>query len=177
MGGGMWNFTPYSSRSSMMAGFTTSMYVDDADMPDEKSAARPTPEDVLAIGHTFMSEKFPLDAAKTAIAEWKSVRKFFTGDMYTLLPITADTHDWCAVQFHRPDPAAGIALVFRRHKSPLTQMQLGLREIDPAANYSVSISPDHDEAPRERMTGRQLAELVITIPEKPGSLLIRYEKI
>ena len=177
MGGGMWNFTPYAARSGMVAGFAFGMHVEHQYFPDEDGPQRYTPEELLAKGYTVVDDKFPVETAKVAIAEWKSIRQFFTGDMYLLVPLTAATHDWCAVQFHRPDLDQGAALVFRRHKSPLNQMALAMRAIDPQAKYRVSVSPTYEEAPSRRMAGRELVGLMVNIPEAPGSLLVRYTKV
>ena len=60
-----------------------------------------THKDVLAEGKTLLDDDFPLEDARAAIEEWKSVRPFLTGDFYLLLPLTVSYHDWCAWQLHR----------------------------------------------------------------------------
>lgn len=175
-GGGVWNFTPYGTRSEIIGGFTFGFHIDHAKFPDDDTTDNLTGNDVLARGVTLLDDEFPLPAAQAAIREWRSVRPFFTGDFHLLLPLTAAAHDWCAWQLHRADLDAGIALLFRRHRSPFPAMNVTLKRVDPDAFYTVSISPDYVEAAPERMTGRQLAQLSITIPDAPGSVLLRYTR-
>ncbi len=94
-----------------------------------------------------------------------------------MLPLTVSAHDWCAWQFHRQDLAAGIAILLRRHESPFPTMGVKLKCILPAAEYEVSLSADYRESPCRRMKGSELAQISVTIPETPGSLLLRYRQV
>lgn len=176
-GGGVWNMTPYSTRGQIIGGFTFGSHIEQADYPDEQAETLTNPNDILARGKTLLDADFPMEAARSAIGELKSVRPFMLGDFYSLLPLTASGYDWCAWQLHRNDLSAGVALFFRRHNSPFSSMEVSLRCIDPLAHYSVSQSPGYAEAPRELMTGAELAALVVTIMEKPDSILLRYSKV
>jgi hypothetical protein len=71
---------------------------------------------------------------------------------------------------------AGIAVFLRRHRSPFPTMEVELKRIDPDARYDVSLAAGYDEPPRRRMTGRELARMTVTIPEMPGSMLLRYRR-
>ncbi|MBI2190681.1 MAG: alpha-galactosidase [Planctomycetes bacterium] len=173
-GGGVWNFTPYGTRSEVLGGFTFGFHIDPADLDGHRSDTILQPNDVLAKGKTLLGDEFPLDAARAAIQEWRSLRRFFTGDFHLLLPLTVSGHDWCAYQLHRPDLDSGFALFFRRHESPFSTMDVCLRGLRPGAKYRVSLSPDYQEAPPRTMTGRKLAKLSVSIPDRPGSLLLRY---
>lgn len=73
-------------------------------------------------------------------------------------------------------PGGGVAMFFRRHRSPFSVMEVALNGILPEARYDVSLSPDYREAPRKRMNGKDLARLSVTIPEARGSLLLRYKR-
>lgn len=176
-GGGVWNFTPYGTRSEIIGGFTFGFHIEHADFPADGVTRLVTYRDVLARGKTMLDADFPVEAVREAIAEWRSVRPFFLGDFHLLLPLTASYHDWCAWQFHRSDLGAGIALLFRRHRSPFPAMEVALRRIAPEADYEVSLSPGYQEAPRRRMTGQRLSRLLIEIPETPGSILLRYRRV
>ena len=77
---------------------------------------------------------------------------------------------------HREDLGAGIAVFLRRHRSPFPTMQVVLKRIAPDAQYEVSLSPGYAEAPRRRMSGADLARLTVSIPEAPGSVLLRYTR-
>jgi len=176
-GGGVWNFSPYGTRSQIIGGFTFGYHVADEDLPADDEPTVLTHKDVLARGKTLLDEDFPMEAAAAAIAEWRSIRPFFLGDFHLLLPVTVGYHDWCAWQFHRTDLDAGIALFFRRHQSPFPEMEVALRGIAPEAEYEVSQSRGYDEGPRQRLSGSALVRLSVAIPEAPGSVLLRYRRV
>jgi alpha-galactosidase len=176
-GGGVWNLSPYGTRSEIMGGFTFGYHIDHRYLGADDAPGAASWRDALDHGVTVLDVSFPTEAARAAVAEWKSLRPFFTGDIYLLVPITVHYTDWCAWQLHRQDLEAGVALLFRRHHSPFPTMELALRAIDPEANYEVSLSPDYQEAPRQHMPGTQLANLAVTIDQVPGSLLLRYRRV
>ena len=173
-GGGVWNFTPYGTRSEIIGGFTFGFHIDHDDFAPNMPSSSVGFKDVAAKGKTLLDDEFPMDSAKAAIAEWRSIREFFTGDFHLLLPLTASCHDWCAWQFHREDLNAGIAMFFRRHRSPFPTMEAAIKRIDPDADYEVSLSPGYEEGEKKRMKGRDLAHMTITTSEEPASVLLRY---
>jgi len=146
-GGGVWSFTPYSTRSQTMGGFTFGFHIDARDFPPDTPRTAVTHQDVLAKGKTLLDDDFPMEAARAAIAELVSIRQFFLGDFFLLLPLTVSYHDWCAWQFHRQDLESGIAMFLRRHRSPFPTMEMALKCIAPDAEYEVSESHDYQEAP------------------------------
>jgi alpha-galactosidase len=147
----VWSFDPYEFRSAMSSGVVP--YCD------------------------IRTDDFPDELARKAIAELKRLRPYFLGDFYPLLTLTAALDQWCAYQYHRPDLDAGFALFLRRHESPITTLaKPGLRGIDPAASYAVGLAATSDDPPRRTMSGQELLDLTITIPEQPGSLLLVYAK-
>lgn len=146
----VYTFNPYDFRSAMSAG--------------------------VALYSDIRKADFPTEDAKRAIAELKRLRPFFLGDFYPLLPLTIAAHDWCAYQFDRPDINAGFALFLRRHESPFPTMEVELKGIAAKAVYLVGTTTTFDEPLRKRMTGSQLEKMIITISEKPGSLLLLYAK-
>ena len=176
LGGGVWNFTPYATRSALIGGFTFGCHIDHADFPEDRPADAPHPNDVMVKGKTLLSPDFPFDAARAAIAEWKSLREFFLGDFYLLLPLTVSYHDWCAWQFHRADRNAGFAVFLRRHRSPFPTMQVRLKAIDPNGHYEVGLASGYEDQTQRRMTGRELADITVTISGMPGSMLLRYAR-
>lgn len=173
-GGGTWNFTPYGTRSELIGGFTFGFHIDHRDFPAEDAQDIVTHKDVLSKGKTMLDEDFPVPPVRQAIREWRSVRPFFLGDFYLLLPLTVSAHDWCAWQFHREDMGAGFAMFLRRHQSPFPEMEVSLERIDSNASYEVSMSVGYEEADRIRMSGAELARLRVAMPEAPGSVLVRY---
>jgi len=176
-GGGVWNFTPYGTRSEILGGFAFGFHIDHQYFYDDDHRSVSRPLEVMAKGKTLLDDDFPMADAARAIAEWRSVRPFFLGDFHHLLPLTVSYHDWCAWQLHREDLGAGIAVFLRRHRSPFPVMEIALKRIAPDAQYDVSLSPGYEEAPRRRMSGAELAGLTIAIPQAPGSILLRYTRV
>ena len=176
-GGGVWNFTPYGTRGQIIGGFTFGFHIPrDAYAGDDTDAVVEY-GDVLGMGKTLLGDEFPLADARAAIAEWKSLRPFFLGDFHLLLPLSVSHHDWCAYQFHRRDLGGGFAMFLRRHRSPFPAMNVELKCIHPAAPYEVSLSGGYRESSRKRMSGEDLSRLTVTVPEMPGSLLLRYSQV
>ena len=143
------------------------------------TADTPILQDILPLDTTFAispGENAYLHYAKDAIAEWKSLREFFLGDFHLLLPLTASSHDWCAYQLHRPDMDAGFALFFRRHRSPFETMEVRLKGVKPRARYKVSLASTFKARPPRSISGSKLARMTVRIPEKPGSMLLRYSR-
>ena len=176
-GGGVWNLTPYSTRGQIIGGFNLGLHIDRSDFPPDNEPGIVTPHDMLARGKSLLDADFPLDAARAAVAEWRSIRPFFLGDFHLLLPLTVAYHDWCAWQFHREDLDAGVAVFLRRHRSPFPTMEVRLKRIDLDAEYEVSLSPGYEEATRQIMLGNTLDRLIVAIEEAPGSVLLRYQRV
>ena len=153
--GPIWDMRPYSLRSSLSG--------------------------TLVLYERILHEEFPDELAKQGIAEAKLVRRYYLGDYYPLLKLTDKQSDWWAYQLHGTDKAkdvdSGVTFAFRRPDSKQTSVVLKLQRIDPNALYEVSITGEtYVLAPFTTMTGRELQKLEITIPEQPGSSLIRYRK-
>lgn len=149
--GPVWDLRPYSFRSAMNLGIV--IYTDTE-------------------GKTFSA-----DMARDAIAELKSLRPLFLGDIYPLLPLTTRQEDWYAYQLDRPDLGRGCAFVFRRPGSPDAVHEISLENILPDAQYAVSITGEtYRHAEPQIMTGRELVHRTIQIDTQPGSVLLQYEK-
>ncbi|HUT33425.1 MAG TPA: alpha-galactosidase [Planctomycetota bacterium] len=148
--GGVWAFDPYHWRSIATTGVNL--------CPDARA------------------KDFPTELAKAAIAEAKSLRPFYQGDYYPLLPITLDDSHWIAWQLHRPDLDAGFAVFFRRPQSPYTAAEVALRGLDPKATYELTFFPGYEPKGKKRSTGAELAQFTAEVPSAPASLLIRYQR-
>lgn len=111
---------------------------------------------------------------KAGLEEFHQVRPFFYGDFYPLLAFTPLSGYWGAMQFDRPDLKAGLAMFFRRPDSPFPTINAHLRKIDPTATYSVEMRTELGPGTVRTMSGKELADLAITIPTKPGSVLLLY---
>ncbi len=55
--------------------------------------------------------------------------------------------------------------------------EVELRWVDPQSRYEISLSPGYEPAPASILSGDALANILLCIPEKPGSLLVRYKKV
>ena len=174
--GGLWSFTPYAARSAMLGGFVFGPHIPPEGFPGDADGRALTHSDVLAEGQLVHWPKFPTTQAKAAIAEWRSLRDFFLGDFHLLLPLTASSHDWCAYQLHRPDMDAGFALLFRRHHSPFEAMEVALKGVKPRARYKVSLASSFKTPPGRSISGSKLARMTVRIPDRPGSMLLRYSR-
>ncbi|MHB0859154.1 MAG: glycoside hydrolase family 36 protein [Anaerolineae bacterium] len=149
--GAVWTFDPYAFRSALSTGITP---YDNIEAPG-----------------------YPADTVRLALAELKSLRPYYLGDFYPLLPLTASASDWCAYQFDRPDLQAGFAIFLRRHESPFSTMEAGLRGLDPDAAYAVTLSDSFVEPEPERLRGVDLMQRAIVLPERSSSLLLRYRRL
>ena len=69
-----------------------------------------------------------------------------------------------------------MVMAFRRPESPYGTREIRLREIDPAANYSVTLYRSYDPEKTLTMPGTALQKLTIEIGEIPGSVLVEYMK-
>ncbi len=174
--GGLWSFTPYAARSAMLGGFVFGPHIRPEDFPGDADSRALTHREVLAKGQLVHWPKFPTTQARAAIAEWKGLREFFLGDFHLLLPLTASYHDWCAYQLHRPDMDAGFALFFRRHRSPFEAMEVRLKGLQPRARYKVSLASSFKAPPARSISGEKLAHMVVRIPSRPASILLRYSR-
>lgn len=121
-------------------------------------------------------EGFPREELKAAIAEGKRIRKYFLGDFYCLSDVNVDPRHWCVMQYDRPEHGDGMILAFRRGQSPYAAFQCGLKGIDPRAEYEVSVSRGYAPQPVKTMKGTDLARLIVTVHDRPGSVLVEYVK-
>ena len=123
------------------------------------------------------NKDFPVEQARKAFEEIKSLRPYWSGDFYPLLEkIDADEHNWAAWQFHRPDLDAGFAVFFRRAKSPFTSMETALRGLDPAAQYEVAFKETYEIKEERAMFGAELHTLRVELGKAPGSMVVIYKR-
>jgi alpha-galactosidase len=124
------------------------------------------------------AEDYPRDMLKQAIAEGKRIRKYFLGDMYALSDVTVDARDWLVLQYHRPEENDGMVLAFRRPRSPYTGFALhDIRSIEPEAEYEITESSGYEQGKPSRMRGDAMLKHAVTIPERPGSVIVEYSKV
>lgn len=125
----------------------------------------------------YLDANFPRELARQTIAEAKENGKYWYGDFYPLTSCGIEPDEFVAYQFHRADLDAGLVLAFRRTECRYLGLVLGLQAVDPEKTYSVEFINEARDTLMKTMTGRELStDLVLRIPEQPGSLLVRYKR-
>jgi alpha-galactosidase len=112
-----------------------------------------------------------------ALPEYIEARPYFYGDFYPMLAYNRLTDQWTAWQWDRPDLKSGIFLLLRRKDSPFSTFTLTPHALDPGAKYAVEIRTDFAKKPVQTLSGTELNHLKVTIPDKPGSVLIFYHRL
>lgn len=146
--GGVWAVDPYIWRSAMGTG----------------------PQ----VYFNLLKSEDNYDLTRKAIAEAQSLRKFAGADFYNLTDESASLYDWCAWQFHLEESNEGYALFFRRRLCEQLDVSTNLRRIRPEGIYEYSIALDFEEPAIEQISGGGLRDIMIHIPDAPGSALLRY---
>jgi alpha-galactosidase len=122
----------------------------------------------------ILGKSFPFEQARAAIAEIKAGRKYWYGDFYPLTPCTLVTDVWIAWQLHRRDLDEGMILAFRRKDCPQPTFQTKLRGLKPGHSYTVTFIDDRRQSIVKTMSGRELSSLVLSLPVRHRSLVVRY---
>jgi alpha-galactosidase len=147
----------YEFRSSMCSSLCLNWWVS-GDVPAERIPA-----------------DFPFEWARRTLAQYLSIRDFYTGDYYPLTAYSQARDVWMAYQLDRPDRGDGLVVALRRPDSPYQTARLPLRELAADADYVVT-NLDTGEAVTAR--GRDLVTdgLEAILKSKPGSALFTYKK-
>lgn len=119
---------------------------------------------------------YPRDLLMKAIAEGKRIRKYYSGNFYPLTEVTLNPRDWCVMHYHRPVEQDGMVIAFRRDKSPYASYFCDLREIDPAADYQVTLYPGYEPSATIMRKGSELKRFKAEIADCPGSLIVEYAR-
>ena len=110
------------------------------------------------------------------ISEFKKLRPYYMCDYY---PLTgkenlATDSIWLAYQMNRPEKGDGIIMAFRRVGAPEKSIRIKLKGLEKKSNYSLK---DADSAKTWIKTGEELMSGIdISLEEKPGSLLVNYQR-
>ena len=148
---GVWAFDPYRFRSVATMGASL--------CPDLRNT------------------NLPLDTVKLAISEVKELRPLYFGDYYPLFAINNNEQAWSGWQFDRPELGRGFAVAFRRASAANASIEVGLRGLDPKANYEVEFRESYAVKTKRTMTGVELSQQRVEIESAPGSMLIVYRKV
>ncbi|MDP4184296.1 MAG: alpha-galactosidase [Bacteroidota bacterium] len=111
------------------------------------------------------------------IKDFKALQPYYYGDFYPLTSQVNNTGNelWLAYQLHRTEEKDGIVLAFRRDGNKDASLKVKLGGLEAKATYEVF---NEDSGQIIRKNGRELMEgLELIIPEKPGSLLLKYKQV
>jgi len=111
---------------------------------------------------------------KQMIQEYREVQPFFYGDFYPLAPYSLSSAAWTVWQWQRPEKKDGLIVLLRRSGSPLTEKALDLKDINEDALYDVQVRTN--QILNKKMTGQQLRDLQIRLPDAPSSALVFYKR-
>jgi alpha-galactosidase len=114
-------------------------------------------------------------ALRRLYGQWRQLSRFYDGDFYPLTPYSQDNREWIAWQFNAPERGEGAVQAFRRAENSSEQVRLKLRDLDPAATYSVTL---FDTTGTNRLTGRELmqAGMPIRLTAKPAAAVAIYRR-
>jgi alpha-galactosidase len=116
------------------------------------------------------------ELTRKAIAECKALRPYYLGDYYPLTEMNAEPSEWAAYQYVRESQGDGFAVFFRRPESPSATLDVRLRGIEPSRTYEVSWFWSYEAAHTKTMKGAELQRFRAEVPDRPGSLLIRFQR-
>ncbi len=110
------------------------------------------------------------------IGQWKQINRFYYGDYYPLWPYSLEETVWIGWQFHDPATDAGMVQAFRRKDASYVTATVALHALKADGKYRV-MNLTTDET--FETTGSELLEkgLSITIDERPGAVVFKYEAI
>ncbi len=112
-----------------------------------------------------------------SVSDFKRLRPYYFGDYYPLTGTKTLLHDngWLAYQLNRPEKGDGIIMAFRRKSCFTRSVEIKLRGISKKANYELFNEDSHTKVTK---SGEELMRgLILSVDEKPGSLLIGYKKL
>jgi alpha-galactosidase len=114
----------------------------------------------------------PAAPAQRSVQTCLRTRPFFAGDYYPLFAPTPALHRWFGYQLHRPDLNQGMIMVFRRAQCPQTDATVLLHGLQSERAYRLT---DQETGEARELDGKELATLLVKVPQAPGSRLLLYE--
>jgi alpha-galactosidase len=115
-------------------------------------------------------------ALRRLFDQWRQVSSNYYGDFYPLTKYSLDKDAWIGWQFDRPEAGEGMVQVFRRAESIFLAASLPLKGLDADAQYAVT---DIDKNESKTVSGKELMQsgFLVTVPEKPGVVVLAYKKL
>lgn len=115
-----------------------------------------------------------LDITAGIVAEYRSIRRYFTCDYYSLASDVFDPKSWCVWQYDNPEAGEGIILAFRRSGCVCPSITVCPEAMKEGAVYVLT---DRDTGSVSEIAASELSEkgLALTLPSPRSSLLIEYK--
>ena len=127
--------------------------------------------------YNYQDDDYDLEQTRASILESKIYQKFWYGDFYPLSDAKASTAELYAWQLHRSDLDAGLVYLFRQSDCSYLGCELDLRKIDANAKYRITIKRDCTSREVHELSGKDLQNLKIFMPEKKSAFVVEYIKI
>lgn len=127
--------------------------------------------------YNFLDDDYQIELAKASVQESKVHQKFWYGDFYPLSDAKVGQKEFVVWQLHRSDLQAGLVYLFRQGQSSYMGRELNLRGIDPNAKYRVAVKKDYSPGVQQVMSGRELIDMEVAIPQKRSAVVVRYQLI
>jgi len=129
----------------------------------------------MVINWDINSKEHTLPELQKYFQDFKRLRPYFYEDYYPLTRYVSSDNEWMAYQFNRLTVNDGVVFAFRRPDCRNETINIKLRGLDEKAVYELFYE---DYLLKTEMTGAELMKGIdISIPGKPGSLLISYKKL
>jgi len=125
----------------------------------------------------IIKDGFDPALAQRMVDEYLEVRHLLTDAWYPLTKQTIEPDQWLASQYHRADLGEGMVLAFRREQSPYSAIGVGLRWIDPGAEYILKYF-SFPESKTARVKGSELMDgFTLGIPHLKASEIMTYKRV
>jgi alpha-galactosidase len=129
----------------------------------------------LVINWDINSKEHSVPELQKYFQDFKRLRPYFYEDYYPLSTYMTGDNAWMAYQLNRQKSNDGVVFAFRRQDCQIESINIKLRGLDEKAVYELFYE---DYEIKTKMSGAELMNGInISIPVKPGSLLISYKKL
>ena len=122
-----------------------------------------------------LNDDYDMETGKAAVAEMALMKPHWKGDFYPLTEQSNEKTVWSGYQLVNEN--AGFCLLFRRENNEDTEKTFCINGIKEDKNYSLTFHDENRKITEKTFSGSTLSKgLPVTIPQKPGSLLITYKE-
>jgi len=115
--------------------------------------------------------------ALAAVAENKRLRPLICEERIDLIAPDLETEAWTVFQHHRHSDSSGMIVALRGPGADSDSLTLRPEHINVRSTYQVTRWDDYRAAPATRITGAELKEMLVTIPQTRSSVLVEYQRV